>query len=88
MERLHVSQRADAVILAPGQESLGRAAIGGPRVGVPDLPGEEFEEADSGPLAARRHQGRHDRRGPKTGDFTRPDRHQLRPHGNPSCGIT
>jgi hypothetical protein len=58
MERLNPGDRGYPPALAPGQEIDGGAGIGPPRVGVADVGGEEFQEADLRPLAG----GRDDRR--------------------------
>jgi hypothetical protein len=51
VHRLHGVDRRHAGVGAPGQEFLGSAGIGAPRVRVADVGGKEFEEAERGALA-------------------------------------
>ena len=58
MERLNADDRGHPPALAPGQEIDDGAGVGSPRVGIADVGGEEFQEADLSPLASRCDEGR------------------------------
>ena len=50
MHRLHLAELAHPLRFTPAQKSAGRRRISRPRVLVPNVDGEEFEEAPSGLL--------------------------------------
>jgi hypothetical protein len=45
MQRLHLGDRFDAVLLAPGEKFLRRTRMGAARVRVADVADEEFPKA-------------------------------------------
>src|SRR5271166_1362488 len=51
MHRLHGADRRYASARAPGQEFIGSAGVGPPRVRVADVGRKEFQEANAGALA-------------------------------------
>lgn len=57
VQRLDVSQLADVVTVAPGEEPADRGHVGLPGVLVADGGGEEFQEAPGGVLAGVGEQG-------------------------------
>ena len=56
VDRLHLGEPADAVILAPGRKAAGGIQVGAAGVGVVDLSGEELQHAPGG-LGSGREKG-------------------------------
>ena len=48
VDRLHLGEPADAVILTPGRKAAGGIEVGAAGVGVVDLSGEELQHAPGG----------------------------------------
>ena len=62
MQRLHIDDRRDVLVGAPGEEVSDRTSVGAPRVRVADGRREELEEADAGALTSFRDERRNGRR--------------------------
>jgi hypothetical protein len=63
VQRLYLNERWHASAGAPPQKIPRRPRVRTPRVRIANRRREEFQEADAGPLAGRRDQGRHHRMG-------------------------
>lgn len=58
MDRLQLAQLRQTLILAPGEEGAGSAAVGGAGASAANVNGEEFEEAARGRFPCPADQGR------------------------------
>ena len=57
MDRLHAAEMIEAAMLAPGGEVAGGLRVGFPCIGVPDIGGEEFNDALCGLVVGRKEGG-------------------------------